>query len=137
MPTIDEMRGALTHEESAIRTRAARELGKRGAEAEPAVDDLVALFTDPDPMARAMAASALGRIGGRARTHAEALAQLLDDPVIPVRFWAAEALGDLGVDTPTVRAGLEALTALDLPLAKAARHAAKRALRRLDRAGEA
>lgn len=129
MSTVIELIQALGDPDPVVRSKAARELGKGGAEAAPAVPHLSALLIDPDPMVRGMVAAALGKIGPAAAEAAPGLTVMLDDAVIPVRFWAADALGRIGAASPDTLGSLERLAANEHPLAKAASAAARRALR--------
>ena len=91
----------LGHADPAKRSRAADELGKRGAAAEPAVPALTKALKDPARRVRAAAALALGNVGPAADSAVPALVAALKKGPEEVEWSAAMALGRLG--TPRAR----------------------------------
>lgn len=89
------LRDALTDVSAAVRTQAARSLGRIGAPAEEAAPDLIALLKDADETVRCEAAESLGKIKGSEAAAVDALIGLLQDPTSSVKASAARALGAL------------------------------------------
>ncbi len=86
--------------DGADRTRAIRELGERGGEAELVVPALVWAMKDEDAFVRRDAARALGNIGPAASTAVAALQSAIRDKNQHVREVAVEALKKVAPDLP-------------------------------------
>lgn len=82
----------LNRSRSGARVRAARELGKMGANAAPAIDSLLLALTDGDATVRLHAAQAIGSTGVLPDRCIPALNALLDDEDLHVRYAAEHSL---------------------------------------------
>jgi HEAT repeat protein len=92
---IGRLRAALADPAAAVRSQAARSLGKLGVKAAAAAPDLIRLLQDPDEEIRRQVAWALGQVGGPEDETIAALRELLLQPSPVLQEAAAEALGDL------------------------------------------
>jgi HEAT repeat protein len=104
---VREWEEKLNDSDPAIRAKAARELGNRGAQAASSVDKLMAALSSADADERQSAATALGRIGPGAGAAVPALIDALKDEQWPVRRAATLALGEIG--DPRALAAIESL----------------------------
>ena len=86
----------LTHEDSEIRSEAARLLGKLGDASESVVQALLSRLTDENSEVRAQSAWALGKLGDASESVVQALLSRLADEDSEVRHFAADSLGKLG-----------------------------------------
>ena len=98
LPVLIEL---LSHPDAAKRSRAADEIGKRGASAAAAVAPLAEALQDGEPRVRAAAALALGNVGAAANSAVRALVAALKRGPEEVEWSAAIALGRIG--TPRAR----------------------------------
>jgi HEAT repeat protein len=98
----------LTNDKEAIhRARAARVLGRIGAEAKPAVPVLLKLLEDQETVVRQEASTALGSIDSKDKAVASALIRAAKDPEARVRRHAVRTLGGVGADAlPALEAAL-------------------------------
>ena len=100
--TLRELREAVRSYDTAKRTRAIDELGRRGKEATLLEGELAAALQDRDPGVRWRAAWALGRIGPKSPMTWRALIRLLDDD----QAWRAAVFalgrGDRAVESPII-----------------------------------
>ncbi len=84
---------ALVDDSAAVRTEAARALGRIGLPAAALAPGLIGMLKEADETLRCQAACALGRVGGEAGATLAALVELLNDDSSPVKEAAAGALG--------------------------------------------
>ncbi len=91
---VGTLASALTDDSAAVRTQAARALGRIGHPAAWLGPALTGLLKDVDERVRCQAAEALGRVGGEGTATVAALAELLQDASPAVKA-AARALGTL------------------------------------------
>jgi HEAT repeat protein len=96
---------ALANGNAGARSRAADEIGSRGAEAAPAVPALMTALRDGSARVRASAGLALGNIGADDEAVVRLLAKALKDRSPDVRYAAALALSRAG--TPAARAAFK------------------------------
>jgi HEAT repeat protein len=89
------LRDALADNTAAVRTQAARSLGRIGRPAAEAAPELIALLKDTDETVRCEAAESLGYVKGSEDAAANALIELLQDAIPSVKASAARALGAL------------------------------------------
>jgi HEAT repeat protein len=89
------LRDALADDSAAVRTQAARALGRIGFPAAEAAPGLVALLKDADETVRCEAAESLGKVRGSEEAAVNALVELLQDAAPSVKASAARALGTL------------------------------------------
>jgi HEAT repeat protein len=91
------LRDALADDSAAVRTQAARSLGRIGAPAAAVASELIALLKDADETVRCEAAESLGQVKGNEDAArlliVEALIELLQDATPSVKAAAARALG--------------------------------------------
>jgi HEAT repeat protein len=92
---VATLESALCDVAAAVRTQAARALGRIGPAAASAAPALIGLLKDDDETVRCQAAEALGRVGGEEGATVAALVDLLQDASAPVKAAAARALGAL------------------------------------------
>jgi HEAT repeat protein len=90
--SLEELLGKLKDNDPGIRYWAARELGRRGAQAKDAVPALTEALKDQDKNVRMGGAYALGDVGPDAKAAIPALQRALKDPAGEVRQGAAYAL---------------------------------------------
>jgi HEAT repeat protein len=93
--TVDGLRAYLGDASAAVRTHAARALGRLGKSAAPASDALIARLGEPHESLRVAAAEALGRLGVAGPGTVAALSTLLGDASPEIRAAGARALGEL------------------------------------------
>jgi HEAT repeat protein len=89
------LQDALADNSAAVRTQAARSLGRMGLPAAEAAPDLIALLKDADETVRCEAADSLGKVRGSEEAAVNALIELLEDATPSVKASAARALGAL------------------------------------------
>src|SRR5439155_1158612 len=101
----------LKDDSTAVRQRAAYNLGRLGPKAAAAVKPLAALLADKkqDEDLRGTAAQALGEIGPAAKAALPMLRSALQDEEPYVRQWAAFALGELGAEAKAALPRLQEL----------------------------
>jgi HEAT repeat protein len=92
---VSTLQNALADHSAAVRTQAARALGRIGAPATELASALLALLKDADETVRCEAAEALGKVGAREDATVHALVALLQDANTAVKTSAARALGSL------------------------------------------
>ena len=92
---VSTLQDALADNSAAVRTQAARALGRIGVQATGSAGGLIALLTDADETVRCEAAEALGKVGAREDTTVHALVALLEDANPSIKTSAARALGSL------------------------------------------
>jgi HEAT repeat protein len=92
---VATLESALRDDAAAVRTQAARALGRIGPSAAAVADQLIPLLKDADETVRCQAAEALGQVGGEEGPTVAALVELLQDASAPVKASAARALGAL------------------------------------------
>ncbi len=90
---ISTLRDALADDSAAVRTQAARALGRIGSPAAEVAPGLIALLKDADETVRCEAAESLGKVGGSEQAAVSALVELLQDAPPSVKASAARALG--------------------------------------------
>ncbi len=86
---------ALTDHSAAVRTQAARSLGRIGLVAAAVAPDLIGLLKDSNETVRCEAAESLGKVRGSEEAAVNALIELLQDEMPLVIASAARALGNL------------------------------------------
>jgi HEAT repeat protein len=89
------LESALDDNSAAVRTHAARGVGRIGPRAAPVAPRLIALLKDADETARCQAAEALGQVRSDGPVTVSALVELLQDASSSVKASAARALGAL------------------------------------------
>jgi HEAT repeat protein len=89
------LRDALADNSAAVRTQAARALGRIGSPAAEVAPGLIALLKDADETVRCEAAESLGKVRGSEGAAVNALIDLLQDATPSVKVAAARALGAL------------------------------------------
>jgi HEAT repeat protein len=92
---VETLRTGLEDESAAVRTQAARAVGRIGSPAAEVAPGLITLLDDADETVRCDAAAALGRVGGDTNSTLSALIGLLGDSSSPVKAAAARAIGSL------------------------------------------
>ncbi len=125
---VETLERALADLSPAVRTQAARALGRIGPPAAGVAPSLIALLKEPDETVRCEAATALGQVEGEARSTVEALVALLNDSSALVKAAAARALGAM---KSTAAAAAPALVALLRDREEAVRGAAALAIAEL------
>lgn len=106
---VKTLQAALMDELPAIRTEAARGLGRIGRLAAASAFPLIGILSDEHESVRLEATKALGRVGGPKTATMTALIESLEDVSPQVRAAAARALGLLG---EAAQASVPALVAL-------------------------
>lgn len=94
---VSTLQEALADTSAAVRTQAARALGRLGRHATGVAPDLMALLKDADEAVRCEAAGSLAKVRGNEEASVNALVELLQDAVPSVKASAARALGSLKV----------------------------------------
>jgi HEAT repeat protein len=89
------LRDALVDHSAAVRTQAARALGRIGLPAADMAPDLIALLKDGNETVRGEAADSLGKVRGSEQAAVNALIGLLQDASPAVKASAARGLGAL------------------------------------------
>ena len=126
---ISQLISALSDPEPRIRSDAAEELSRIGADAQEATVPLVRACGDESEEVREWAVAALEELGAPSPADVGALASVLEDSSAEVCYWSATLLGRLGDDAS---AGIPSLIrALSNHVAIAVRERAAWALGRI------
>ena len=80
---VATLESALADDSAAVRTQAARALGRIGSPAAALAPGLIGMLKEADETVRCQAAQALGQVGGEAEATVAALVELLNDASAP------------------------------------------------------
>ncbi|HYV39861.1 MAG TPA: HEAT repeat domain-containing protein, partial [Gemmataceae bacterium] len=92
---LSTLQNALADDLAAVRTQAARALGRIGEPRPELARGLIAVLTDADETVRCEAAEALGKVGSAEESTVHALVSLLEDASPAVKTSASRALGSM------------------------------------------